>query len=153
MPLPSKQTTAYALAFCALHNSVVLMSNRCKVLNVTSLPLIVQATSSNSSTLAPTAENADAALTPSMAAAAAASNDLGFTGAEDRQLWDSVSRALLKLGKSGLADSHVNSLKELLVAHLLVKVELNGARSDVDVTAAAEEMATRLQGIGRVLQV
>eukprot|EP00967_Tisochrysis_lutea_P084314 scaffold117834_cov21-Tisochrysis_lutea.AAC.1 len=41
-------------------------------------------------------------------------------------LWGSIPRALLKLGKSGAQDSHARSLMELLPAHKMVKVQLNG---------------------------
>lgn len=64
-----------------------------------------------------------------------------------------MSRSLLKLGKSGLSASHINSLNELLTAHKLVKVDLNGARSDADVAAAAAQLEAQLGSSGKLLQV
>lgn len=98
---------------------------------------------------------AAAAAAPQQPAAAAAPSSSPFTFSEEeqKQLWDSVSRALLKLGKSGLSETHVNSLKELLNAHKMVKVQLNGARDDAEVAAAAADMSERLAGAGAVLQV
>lgn len=78
---------------------------------------------------------------------------ISFTDEEQRQLWDSVSRSLLKLGKSGLSDTHVNSLKELLAAHKLVKVQLNAAKDDEGVAAAAADIAARVCDTGALIQV
>jgi RNA-binding protein YhbY len=64
-----------------------------------------------------------------------------------------VSRSLLKLGKSGVSDTHTNSLKELLRAHKMVKVTLNAAHTDEVAAAAAADLEQRLQGAGTVLQV
>ncbi|KAF5835739.1 hypothetical protein DUNSADRAFT_6965 [Dunaliella salina] len=49
-----------------------------------------------------------------------------FSGPELDLLWSSVPRAFLKLGKSGAQESHARSLMELLPAHKIVKVQLNG---------------------------
>jgi RNA-binding protein YhbY len=85
-------------------------------------------------------------------AAAAAGSPFSFSEPQLRGLWDSVTRSLLKLGRSGLSDSHANSLKELLTAHKLVKVQVNGA-TDEEVAAAAAGFEARTQGAAVVLQV
>jgi hypothetical protein len=46
-------------------------------------------------------------------------------------MWDSVSKPLLRIGKSGVSSSHLQSLSELLKAHGLVKVQLNAVHADV----------------------
>lgn len=98
-------------------------------------------------------EPAAAAAAAPPAAAVAGSNAHGFTEPELRQLWDSVSRSLLKLGKSGLSDTHINSLRELLLSHKLVKVQLNAAKDDAGVAAAAADVAQRASEAGILLQV
>jgi RNA-binding protein YhbY len=77
-----------------------------------------------------------------------------FTEAEQQALWNSVSRALLRLGKTGATESHGRSLVELLAAHKLVKVQHNGCRGNPAALAAA---ATALQeqsaGLAELLHV
>ncbi|GAX73800.1 hypothetical protein CEUSTIGMA_g1251.t1 [Chlamydomonas eustigma] len=48
-----------------------------------------------------------------------------FEEKEEQLLWDAVSRPLLKVGSSGALDTHIRSMRELLTAHKLVKVQLN----------------------------
>ncbi|KAI8465612.1 MAG: hypothetical protein J3K34DRAFT_461308 [Monoraphidium minutum] len=59
-----------------------------------------------------------------------------FSEEEQRLLWDSVSRALLRLGRAGATDAHARSLSELLRSHKLVKVQVN-APPDAAAAAAA----------------
>jgi RNA-binding protein YhbY len=49
--------------------------------------------------------------------------------------WNSVDRALLKVGKAGFQATHTNSLQELLRHHPLVKVQMNAAIDDVAIVA------------------
>ncbi|MEW5304857.1 MAG: hypothetical protein WDW36_007438 [Sanguina aurantia] len=66
-----------------------------------------------------------------------------------QQLWNSVSRCLLKLGSRGAAESHIRSLANLLAAHPLVKVQLNGDPAGINDLAR-----TLAEGSGaRVLEV
>lgn len=61
-------------------------------------------------------------------------------------MWDSVTRALLRLGKAGATESHARSLSELLRAHKLVKVQINGPNG-----AALQTGAALSEGSGGVL--
>ena len=54
--------------------------------------------------------------------------------------WKEVRAPLLRIGKSGPARSHANSLRELCGAHALVSVKLNG-RADI------EEVASQLKAL------
>jgi RNA-binding protein YhbY len=101
----------------------------------------------------PAAAAAADTTTAASSNSSSSSSPWSFTEEELRQLWDSVSRSLLKLGKSGLSDTHTNSLRELLAAHKLVKVQLNAAHSDDVAAAAAADLEQRLQGAGAVMQV
>ncbi|KAF8068345.1 anamorsin-like protein [Scenedesmus sp. PABB004] len=65
------------------------------------------------------------------------SGDARFSEPQLAALWDSVSRALLKLGRTGVTETHARSLGELLTAHKLVKVQLNGARDEPAAVADA----------------
>lgn len=80
-----------------------------------------------------------------------------FTELQLAQLWDSVSRALLRLGRTGVTDAHCRSLGELLAAHKLVKVQLNGVRAgegaQAVIVAAAEALAERSGGAATLLHV
>lgn len=78
-----------------------------------------------------------AAAEEEAAAAAGISTSDRFTESEQQALWDSVSRALLRLGKTGVTESHARSLVELLTAHKLVKVQHNGCRGNPAALAAA----------------
>lgn len=74
-----------------------------------------------------------------------------YTEGEQLQLWNSVARSLLRLGKSGMQPSHTNSLKELLAAHTLVKVQVNSARTPNDMAAVANQLVQT--GVADVVQV
>lgn len=80
-----------------------------------------------------------------------------FTEPQLTQLWDSVSRSLLRLGRTGVTDAHCRSLGELLAAHKLVKVQLNGVRADEGaqdaVAAVADALAQRSGGAATLLRV
>jgi RNA-binding protein YhbY len=77
----------------------------------------------------------------------------GWSLSEDQQraLWESVSRALLKLGRSGITATHARSLSELLGHHKLIKVQLNGARDEAAAVAAAAADLARQAGDAAVL--
>lgn len=68
-----------------------------------------------------------------------------FSEDEMRTLWDSVSRSLIKLGKSGPRDTHLHTLAEMLQQHVLVKVKVNGVSEVGDM---AHQLA---QGSGGIL--
>ncbi|KAL6759747.1 hypothetical protein V8C86DRAFT_2568317 [Haematococcus lacustris] len=74
---------------------------------------------------------------------------LGLDAQQEASVWSSAPRALLKLGKSGARPSHCNSLAALLSSHHLVKVQLNGPRSEVEAMAhtMAEQANAQLVGI------
>lgn len=77
-----------------------------------------------------------------------------FSETELAQLWNSVSRSLLKLGKAGASESHVRSLGELLSSHKLVKVQLNGARDDSElVEQVAAGVVQQSAGAAELLQI
>eukprot|EP00891_Asterochloris_glomerata_P004824 jgi/Astpho2/4824/Aster-x1261 len=57
-----------------------------------------------------------------------------------RLLWDSVEKPLLRIGRSGIQGSHTSSLRELVQAHSLVKVQLN-QQHEVAVAAVAQQLA------------
>lgn len=61
-------------------------------------------------------------------------------------MWDAVSRSLLRLGKAGATEAHARSLCELLRAHKLVKVQVNGPPG-----VAAAAAATLVGGSGGAL--
>eukprot|EP00878_Enallax_costatus_P004553 GHUV01004794.1.p1 GENE.GHUV01004794.1~~GHUV01004794.1.p1 ORF type:complete len:287 (+),score=66.51 GHUV01004794.1:266-1126(+) len=76
-----------------------------------------------------------------------------FSTAEHQQLWDSVSRSLLKLGKAGASDTHARSLCELLGSHKLVKVQLNGAKDNPQLVArVAANIVQQADGAAELLQ-
>lgn len=100
------------------------------------------------------AEGADGHAPEAEAAAAAASTSGRFTDLELKQLWDSVSRSLLKLGKTGVTETHARSLSELVASHKLVKVQHNGARGDPKaIAAAAAALHEQTEGAIELLQV
>jgi RNA-binding protein YhbY len=77
-----------------------------------------------------------------------------FTEKEQQALWNSVSRALLRLGKTGVTESHARSLGELLTAHKLVKVQHNGCRGDpAALAAAAAALQEQSAGAAELLHV
>merc|ERR1712061_603707 len=43
-----------------------------------------------------------------------------------QQVWEATPKSLLRIGKSGAAKSHANSLNELCAAHPVVAVKFNG---------------------------
>lgn len=45
---------------------------------------------------------------------------------ELRELWDSIPKPLLTIGRKGAEESHANSLRDLLAAHKLVKAKFTG---------------------------
>ncbi len=55
-----------------------------------------------------------------------------FSEAQRELLWNSVTRSLLRLGRAGATESHCRSLKEMLAAHKLVKVQINGPLAGAD---------------------
>ena len=46
-------------------------------------------------------------------------------------MWFAVDKPLLRVGRSGVQRSHLQSLGELLAAHTLVKVQVNSHNADV----------------------
>ncbi|GBF92392.1 hypothetical protein Rsub_05594 [Raphidocelis subcapitata] len=79
------------------------------------------------------AQAEDAAAEPAAPAAASGT----FSEEQEQLLWESVTRALLRLGKSGATESHTRSLSELLDAHKMVKVQVNAPASTASAAAAA----------------
>lgn len=76
-----------------------------------------------------------------------------FSETELKQLWDSVSRSLLKLGKAGASDTHARSLCELLASHKLVKVQVNGANNSPQLVAEiAANIVQQADGAAELLQ-
>jgi len=78
----------------------------------------------------------------------------GLSEREGRVMWDSVQKPLLRVGKVGVQKSHMQSLRELVRAHLLVKVQLNTFNTDI--IAVGRELAdgsgaALLQSKGRTL--
>eukprot|EP00197_Chlamydomonas_leiostraca_P004484 CAMPEP_0202861422 /NCGR_PEP_ID=MMETSP1391-20130828/2831_1 /ASSEMBLY_ACC=CAM_ASM_000867 /TAXON_ID=1034604 /ORGANISM="Chlamydomonas leiostraca, Strain SAG 11-49" /LENGTH=262 /DNA_ID=CAMNT_0049540813 /DNA_START=156 /DNA_END=941 /DNA_ORIENTATION=- len=69
------------------------------------------------------------------ATASAAAKKMKLTSDQLSQLWSACSRALMKLGKGGAQESHIRSLGELVGAHTLVKVQLNGDLSGLQQVA------------------
>ena len=57
------------------------------------------------------------------------------------ELWRVHSKPLLRVGASGVKQSHRNSLVELLEAHPYVCVKVNGAKDAATVAAAADALA------------
>lgn len=76
-------------------------------------------------------QHADVQQTAHRAAAEQIASAAGLASHEARSMWDSVSKPLLRIGKSGVSSSHLQSLSELLKAHGLVKVQLNAVHADV----------------------
>lgn len=70
-------------------------------------------------------------LTAHRAAADQIASAAGLATHEARSMWDSVDKPLLRIGKSGVLPSHIQSLGELLSSHALVKVQLNAVHADV----------------------
>ncbi|KIZ00813.1 hypothetical protein MNEG_7150 [Monoraphidium neglectum] len=105
-------------------------------------------TRSAPSAVCASAQDAEAPTTSSGASSSA------FTDEQQRLLWDSVSRALLRLGKSGATEAHGRSLCELLRAHKLVKVQINGpadAAAAVAASLSADSGGVLLQTKGGTL--
>lgn len=65
-----------------------------------------------------------------------------YNEAELKQIWNSIGRALLRLGKSGMQPSHANSLRELIAAHPLLKIQINGSPDDATIAMIANEVVT-----------
>mmetsp|Transcript_33767 Transcript_33767/g.49428 ORF Transcript_33767/g.49428 Transcript_33767/m.49428 type:complete len:185 (-) Transcript_33767:198-752(-) len=66
-------------------------------------------------------------------------------------LWKLQKKALLRIGGKGVKNSHINSLRELLDAHSVVKVKMNDYRSEIKV--AAMELLGEGEDFGEILDI
>mmetsp|Transcript_26289 Transcript_26289/g.32836 ORF Transcript_26289/g.32836 Transcript_26289/m.32836 type:complete len:151 (-) Transcript_26289:284-736(-) len=67
------------------------------------------------------------------------------------KLWKLQRKALLRIGSKGVHQSHINSLKELLLAHSVIKVKVNDLRAEMKVTAI--ELLGEEQSFGQILDI
>ena len=72
------------------------------------------------------------------------------------ELWRKPKKELLRVGKGGVTESHVRSLKELMAAHSVVRVKLNTQSATYDdclelasalVETGAENSGARVLGV------
>eukprot|EP00199_Chlamydomonas_sp_CCMP681_P005455 CAMPEP_0119101636 /NCGR_PEP_ID=MMETSP1180-20130426/637_1 /TAXON_ID=3052 ORGANISM="Chlamydomonas cf sp, Strain CCMP681" /NCGR_SAMPLE_ID=MMETSP1180 /ASSEMBLY_ACC=CAM_ASM_000741 /LENGTH=243 /DNA_ID=CAMNT_0007085787 /DNA_START=115 /DNA_END=844 /DNA_ORIENTATION=+ len=80
--------------------------------------------------------------------AAAASTSSSWSEQEQQQLWSSVSRALMKMGKGGAKESHIHNLQNLLTQHGVVKVRHNGSPEDAALLAEQLGQAASVNLLG-----
>eukprot|EP00873_Tetraselmis_striata_P021015 jgi/Tetstr1/441279/TSEL_029530.t1 len=80
-----------------------------------------------------------------IACAASAAEEL--SPEELRSLWDSIPRPLLTIGRKGAEDSHANSLRDLLAAHLLVKAKFTGVAPEAVDAQQLQWLATNSGGV------
>lgn len=64
--------------------------------------------------------------------------------------WRYVKKPFLRIGDKGVAQSHANSLCELLNAHTLVKVKINSSKNDDDWKEAFENLKRLAEESGKV---
>lgn len=58
-----------------------------------------------------------------------------FSTDQINQWFDSINKSLLTVGKSGVQDSHINSLNELLNSHERVRVKIASDKMNITETA------------------
>lgn len=90
------------------------------------------------------------ATATSLPEAASGETQENMSPAQLRSLWDRVGKPLLRVGKGGVQASHVNSIRELLFSHTLIKVQIN-QHDQQQVTASGQQLAS--QANAQLLQV